>query len=99
MCADDQHVGWQPLGLARNLFGRIAGCHDHFYVLLRRCEERRAESSHLVGDVIGIDVEEDRNSPRHAFNRERSRGLVDVKQGELRRVPLGQHPTVSQCVE
>ena len=74
-----------------NLLCRIARPHDDFYALTGRSEQWSAKPAHLLGHLVRISVDKDRNTPRNAFDRERLRDLVDVEQGQLRRVPLGEH--------
>ena len=98
MGAKEKQVVGQAFRLLSNLHRRVAWPHDDFDLLTGRAEHWGAKTAHILRYLVRISGNKDRNTTR-AFDRQWSRGLVNVEQGEVRRVPPRQSHTVSQRIK
>jgi hypothetical protein len=90
MRAKDQQMVRKSFSLLSNLLCRFTRPHDDLYALAGRFQQWSGKSAYLLDLLVRISVDKHGNTPRYAFDRERLRGLIDVEQGQRRRVPLSE---------
>jgi hypothetical protein len=88
---EDQQVDWQSLRFSFDFLRSIARPDQDVYALPGRCEQWSTKLAHLLSHLGRISFDKHRNTSRDAFDWQWLRGMVNVEERELRRVPFGEH--------